>query len=239
MPSLRVGLHVVLVEGRPVLPASTLSQLVDGNGALRTDMAAIGTLISFSRKARRQLAAEITAQFEAFRATGLKLDHCNAHKHFHLHPVVGGLMAAIGARFGLARGARPARAQASAAQDRAPHAMGALAHNALCATAAPALAQRRPARAGSDLRTAMVGTDDPGPSVRPDPPPAARPERDLPASRHRLLRRIGAQVSLPGGVRCADGAGSRRGVPRAFVQLGGFSDFLAAHAAGPVRSSIP
>ncbi|MGC1521698.1 MAG: ChbG/HpnK family deacetylase, partial [Steroidobacteraceae bacterium] len=32
---------------------------------------------------------------------GLTLDHCNAHKHFHLHPVVGRLMASIGSRFGL------------------------------------------------------------------------------------------------------------------------------------------
>lgn len=101
MPSLRVGLHLVLVEGRPVLPASAVSQLVNADGAFRSDMAAVGTLISLSSKARRQLAAEITAQFEAFRATTLQLDHCNAHKHFHLHPVIGGLMVAIGARFGL------------------------------------------------------------------------------------------------------------------------------------------
>jgi hopanoid biosynthesis associated protein HpnK len=64
-------------------------------------MAALGAHISFSRRARLELAAEITAQFEAFRATGLTLDHCNAHKHFHLHPVVGRLMTDIGARFGL------------------------------------------------------------------------------------------------------------------------------------------
>ena len=101
LPSLRVGLHVVLVDGRPVLPASVVTHLVDGNGVFRSNMAALGTVVSFSRQARRQLAAEITAQFEAFRATGLTLDHCNAHKHFHLHPVVGGLIAAIGGRFGL------------------------------------------------------------------------------------------------------------------------------------------
>lgn len=101
MTSLRIGLHLVLVEGRPVLPVSAVTQLVDASGAFRSDMAALGVLIAFSRQARRQLAAEITAQFEAFRATGLTLDHCNAHKHFHLHPVVGALMVAIGARFGL------------------------------------------------------------------------------------------------------------------------------------------
>ena len=101
LPSLRVGLHLVLVEGRPVLPASAVPRLVDRSGAFRTDMAAFGAVIACSAPARRQLAAEIAAQFEAFRATGLALDHCNSHKHFHLHPVVGGMMTAIGARFGL------------------------------------------------------------------------------------------------------------------------------------------
>jgi chitin disaccharide deacetylase len=101
MPSLRVGLHVVLVEGRPVLPASQVAKLVDANGFFRSDMAALGADISFGSQTRRQLAAEITAQFAAFRATGLALDHCNAHKHFHLHPVIGQLIAAIGSRFGL------------------------------------------------------------------------------------------------------------------------------------------
>jgi chitin disaccharide deacetylase len=101
MPSLRIGLHAVLVEGRPTLSAGAVSLLVDKNGAFRSDMISLGCLITCSSRARRQLAAEITAQFEAFHATGLVLDHCNAHKHFHLHPVVGELLVTIGARFGL------------------------------------------------------------------------------------------------------------------------------------------
>ena len=52
-------------------------------------------------RVRRQLAAEIRAQFAAFAATGLTLDHANAHKHMHLHPTVGRLMLQIGAEFGL------------------------------------------------------------------------------------------------------------------------------------------
>jgi hopanoid biosynthesis associated protein HpnK len=100
-PSLRVGLHLVLVEGRPVLPAGDVPHLVDGDGLFRSDMAALGVVMFFNPQARRELAAEITAQFEAFRATGLALDHCNAHKHFHLHPVIGRLMIEIGRRFGL------------------------------------------------------------------------------------------------------------------------------------------
>jgi len=45
---------------------------------------------------RRQLAREIRAQFEAFAATGLPLDHANAHKHMHLHPTVGRMMIETG-----------------------------------------------------------------------------------------------------------------------------------------------
>ncbi len=101
LPSLRVGLHVVLVEGRPILPAAAVSHLVDADGRFRSDMAALGALIACSSCARRELANEITAQFEAFQATGLTLDHCNAHKHFHLHPVIGKLLTRIGARFGM------------------------------------------------------------------------------------------------------------------------------------------
>jgi hopanoid biosynthesis associated protein HpnK len=101
MPSLRVGLHVVLVEGRPVLPVSAVTHLVDREGSFRSDLTALGIDIACSSTVRRQLTAEITAQFAAFRDAGLSLDHCNAHKHFHLHPVVGKLLATIGRRFGL------------------------------------------------------------------------------------------------------------------------------------------
>ena len=100
-PGLRVGLHLVLVEGWPVLPANAVSRLVTADGSFRCDMAAMGALFAASGEARRQLAAEIAAQFAAFHATGLALDHCNAHKHYHLHPIIGGLIASIGRRYGL------------------------------------------------------------------------------------------------------------------------------------------
>jgi hopanoid biosynthesis associated protein HpnK len=101
VPTLRVGLHLTLVDGRPMLPASKIRHLVDESGAFRGSMAALGAVIACSRRARLEAAAEITAQFEAFRATGLRLDHCNTHKHYLMHPVVAGLITQIGSRFGL------------------------------------------------------------------------------------------------------------------------------------------
>lgn len=105
LPNLRVGLHLVLVEGRPVLPPEQIPHLVDAEGAFRTDLVKAGFAFFFLPGARAQLAAEIRAQFAAFRATGLPLDHVNAHNHMHLHPTVAGLMLAIGAEFGV-RGVR-------------------------------------------------------------------------------------------------------------------------------------
>jgi hopanoid biosynthesis associated protein HpnK len=100
-PTLRVGLHLTLVEDRPILPAAQVPLLVDRSGRFRTDMAAAGATMFFHPVARRQLEAEIAAQFQAFADTGLPLDHVNAHKHFHLHPTIAGLILRIGARHGL------------------------------------------------------------------------------------------------------------------------------------------
>jgi hopanoid biosynthesis associated protein HpnK len=105
MPGLRVGLHLVLVEGKPVLPVSVVPDLVDKRGCFRTDMARAGAAMFFLPKVRKQLEAEIEAQFAAFEATGLILDHVNAHKHFHLHPTIAGLLVKFAKRHG-AKGAR-------------------------------------------------------------------------------------------------------------------------------------
>ena len=101
LPTLRVGLHLVLVDGSPALPAHAVPDLVDASGRFRPNMALAGLNLAVNGRAQRQLAAEITAQFEAFRSTGLALDHANAHKHFHVHPVIGNLLLRIGREFGL------------------------------------------------------------------------------------------------------------------------------------------
>ena len=100
LPSLRVGLHLVLVEGQPVSDPAAIPDLVGPDGQFRTDMAALGAAIFFRPAARRQLEAEVLAQFEAYAATGLPLDHVNTHKHFHLHPTILSTILQVGRRFG-------------------------------------------------------------------------------------------------------------------------------------------
>jgi hopanoid biosynthesis associated protein HpnK len=101
LPRLRVGLHLTLVEDRSVLPVRDIPDLIGEAGRFRSDLAAYGFAIMARPQVRRQLRAEIRAQFEAYRATGLPLDHVNAHQHYHLHPTVLGEILAIGSDYGM------------------------------------------------------------------------------------------------------------------------------------------
>ena len=101
LPGLKVGLHLVLVCGRPVLPSDAVPNLVDREGNFSTRLVRAGFSFFFRPAVRRQLEAEIRAQFEAFSRTGLSLDHVNAHNHMHLHPTVLGLILEVGRAHGL------------------------------------------------------------------------------------------------------------------------------------------
>jgi chitin disaccharide deacetylase len=101
LPSLKVGLHLALVDGRPVSPATSVPDLIDAAGNFRRDMVATSIAIALNPKVRRQVAVEIAAQFAHFQATGLQLDHVDAHKHFHLHPIIAALVCRVGRQYGM------------------------------------------------------------------------------------------------------------------------------------------
>jgi len=92
---------LVLADGPAVLPRRGFRRWSMRAAALATRWRGDGTRFFFLPQARRQLAAEIRAQFETFAASGLALDHVNAHKHFHLHPTVLSLILSIGRDHGL------------------------------------------------------------------------------------------------------------------------------------------
>jgi chitin disaccharide deacetylase len=87
-PQLGVGLHLTLLMGHSALPPKKIPGLVNPRGEFSNKPVATGFRYFFQRDLREQLRAEIHAQFEKFRTTGLPLDHVNGHLHLHLHPVV-------------------------------------------------------------------------------------------------------------------------------------------------------
>ena len=161
MSSLAVGLHIVLVQGTPVLPPRDIPALVRADGTFRDSLGAAGFHYFFHPRARRQLTAEIGAQFEAFRATGLTLDHVNAHNHLHLHPTISAIILSIGRQFGM-RAVRLPYEPLLPSWHAAGHGLGTRA--AATATLAPwiALLRRRLRNAGIKFNDFVFGLHDSG-----------------------------------------------------------------------------
>jgi chitin disaccharide deacetylase len=101
LPGLAVGLHLVLVQGRPARPVGEVAALLRSDGAFLDSPTAAGLRYFFRPGARAALAAEIRAQFEAFRQTGLPLDHVDGHTHLHIHPTIFLLLLEIGRDYGM------------------------------------------------------------------------------------------------------------------------------------------
>ena len=87
-PTLSVGLHVTLVQGKSVLPPHLLPSITDFGGNFPNDATLAGLRYFFSRRAREQVYEECRAQIERFLATGLLLTHLDGHVNIHMHPVV-------------------------------------------------------------------------------------------------------------------------------------------------------
>lgn len=83
-PKLSVGIHLALVEERPL--ASEVDSLVGGSGNLH------GSYYEFVPRyfARRiridEVERELRAQIESVLAAGIRLEHANGHQHLHLLP---------------------------------------------------------------------------------------------------------------------------------------------------------
>ena len=102
LPSLRVGLHLVLVDGtaaaagreragpgrcRRVFPRATWR----GRASI---FSSAPVCAGSSRRKSRRSSRRIDA-------TGLPLDHVNCHHHFHVHPTIAGQILEIGSRYGM------------------------------------------------------------------------------------------------------------------------------------------
>lgn len=87
-PGLAVGLHLVLGCGKAVLSPAKIPHLVDKQGYFSHNPVKAGLTYQFNPNAQRELKAEIYAQLDKFRQTGLPLSHLDGHLHHHVNPSV-------------------------------------------------------------------------------------------------------------------------------------------------------
>jgi hopanoid biosynthesis associated protein HpnK len=98
-PTLSVGLHLVLVQGRATAPPSAVPGLVDAAGMFRTNPVAVGFRYFFTPGIHVQLEREICAQLEKYLNTGLPLSHVDGHLNIHVHPTVLNILVRVAERY--------------------------------------------------------------------------------------------------------------------------------------------
>lgn len=86
--TLKVGLHLVLVEGFSVLTKDEIPDLVDAQQRFSNKIFASGFRYFFSEKLKNQIVKECETQIKKFLETGLKMDHLDSHNHLHIHPII-------------------------------------------------------------------------------------------------------------------------------------------------------
>lgn len=85
---LRVGCHIVLVDGISCAPAGQVPTLAGSNGRLRDSLARFLLDLQRKRIAEREIEVEATAQIRRLQSAGLTVSHVDTHKHTHLFPRV-------------------------------------------------------------------------------------------------------------------------------------------------------
>jgi hopanoid biosynthesis associated protein HpnK len=99
-PTLGVGCHLTLVDGRPILPADQLPTLAPDSAFRHT----WGSFIAAA--CRRQIDSseverELAAQIAHLTERGITLTHLDGHKHVHAYPPVFAIVARLAREFGV------------------------------------------------------------------------------------------------------------------------------------------
>ena len=88
LPTLAIGLHLTLVQGRAALSPSQIPKITDGQGNFSNNALYSGLRYYFSGRVLSQIRSECRAQIERFLCTGLRLSHVDGHLNIHMHPSI-------------------------------------------------------------------------------------------------------------------------------------------------------
>jgi len=88
-PPAGVGVHLTLVDGKPLSPPQQVSSLLaDGADEFRAGFAGFALSALTRRLDTGQIAREVEAQIRKVQAAGVPVSHVDTHKHVHLLPPV-------------------------------------------------------------------------------------------------------------------------------------------------------
>ena len=100
-PSLSVGIHLCLVQGRAVSPCAKIAALADADSNLPDNAFQLRARLAAGKRVEPAIETELRGQINRFLDTGLRPTHLDTHMHTHIHPVVLKIVAALAREYGI------------------------------------------------------------------------------------------------------------------------------------------
>ena len=101
LPSLGVGVHLNLTDGKPVSRESVTGLLTDSTGNFKYSTGRLSLLSLISPKFRQALRTELEAQIRWVIERGIRPTHLDSHKHIHSFPVIFSLVCRLAKKYGI------------------------------------------------------------------------------------------------------------------------------------------
>jgi hopanoid biosynthesis associated protein HpnK len=103
LPGLKVGIHLSLVGGRPVLPASRVPSLAPGGERFRESWRRFLAAWLPGRIRQEEVRAEWRAQIARASEAGIRPSHLDSHQHLHIAPALWRITLDLAREFGIPR----------------------------------------------------------------------------------------------------------------------------------------
>jgi hopanoid biosynthesis associated protein HpnK len=101
IPTLGVGVHLNLTEGRPISKEACVSRLLNADGQFTCSPIKLSLLSLAGHKVREAVRTELAAQIQWIIDRGLKPTHLDSHKHIHSSPALFSIICQLARRFGI------------------------------------------------------------------------------------------------------------------------------------------
>ncbi len=104
-PELGIGIHLCLVDQKPVLPPEKIPSLLDADGGFCASYSQFIKRYALGKVKLNEVKAEFTAQIEILLDAGIHPTHQDSHQHLHLLPGISRVVMELGRKYGI-RGIR-------------------------------------------------------------------------------------------------------------------------------------
>ncbi|MBX2884265.1 MAG: ChbG/HpnK family deacetylase [Granulosicoccus sp.] len=100
-PKLGIGIHLTLVEEKPLSSSGAIASLLDESGNFHGSAKRLGLLYLRRRIDLAQVRLELQRQFEKVLDSGLRITHVDSHQHTHLLPGVHKVVSELARTYGV------------------------------------------------------------------------------------------------------------------------------------------